>query len=123
MIDESLRISQNTNTRIHFLSRTAEMQWIAHLRLTAVRVEDPHGVVRAIDPRHDEDHTVGADAEVPVAQLRRLLRRHLRHGRIPIVHLKKKNPRLNQKNTEITASKAAETALICADEATDYKGD
>lgn len=97
MIDESLRISQNTNTRIHFLSRTAEMQWIAHLRLTAVRVEDPHGVVRAIDPRHDEDHTVGADAEVPVAQLRRLLRRHLRHGRIPIVHLKKKNPRLNQK--------------------------
>jgi hypothetical protein len=72
-----------------------------HLRLTAIGVEDPHGVVRAIDTRHDKDDTIGTNAEIPVAQLHRLLRRHLRHGRIPIIHL----------STQKSASRTANTAV------------
>lgn len=66
------------------------MKWWRHTHLwfAAIRVEDPHGVVGTIDPRHDEDNTVGANAEVSVAQLRSLLGRHLRHRRIPVVHLR-----------------------------------
>lgn len=45
-----------------------------HLRLAAVGIEYPHSVVRAVDTRHDEYDAVGANAEVPVAQLGRLLR-------------------------------------------------
>jgi len=51
-------------------------------------VEHPHGVASAIDRRHDEDDSVRDDAEVPVAQHGRLLRRHHGHRRIPVVHLK-----------------------------------
>jgi hypothetical protein len=85
------------------------MKWWrhAHLWLAAVRVEDPHGVVGIIDPWHDEDDAVGTNAEVSVAQLRGLLRRHLRHRRIPVVHLRIETGNSKQ-NRSIVNSRAFE---------------
>ena len=78
-----------------------------HLWLAAVRVEDPHGIVGTIDPRHDEDDAVGANAEVSVAQLRGLLRRHLRHRRVPVVHLRIETG-ISKQNRSIVNSRAFE---------------
>jgi hypothetical protein len=99
----------------HTIIFRSEMKWArTHLRLTAIWVEDPHGIVCTIDPRQDEDDTIGANAEVPVAQLHRLLRRHLRHWRIPIVHLQIHTGIImrTEKGSDASALKTARIARI-----------
>lgn len=39
---------------------------VNYLRLTAIRIENPHCIISAIDPRHGEDHTVSTNPKVPI---------------------------------------------------------
>ena len=76
---------------------------ISHLRLASVGVKNPHGIVSAVDARHGEDDSVGADSEVPIAQLHCLLRCDPRLRRIPIINLIKFQKRYsNQKPACLT---------------------
>jgi len=88
---------------------------VTHLRLAAVRVEDLYVVIRTIDPRHDEDDAVGANAEVSVAQLHGLLRRHLGHPRVPVVHLRIETG-ISKQNRSIVNSRANKTEESHQDE-------
>ncbi len=61
---------------------------INYLRLTTIRIVNPHGVISAIGPRQRKDDSVRTYTKIAVAELRRLLRCYLRLRRIPIINLK-----------------------------------
>ena len=58
-----------------------------YLRLTTIRVKNPHGIIGAIDARQYKDNSVSSNAEVPITQLHRFLCTDPGLGRVSIVNL------------------------------------
>ena len=58
-----------------------------YLRLATIGIENPHGIISAVNTRHCKYNSISTNPKVPITQLHRLLRRNPRLWRIPIIYL------------------------------------
>ena len=58
-----------------------------YLRLATIGIENPHGIISAVNTRHCKYNSISTNPKVPITQLHRLLRRNARLWRIPIIYL------------------------------------
>ena len=87
-----------------------------YLRLATIGIENPHGIISAVNTRHCKYNSISTNPKVPITQLHRLLRRNPRLWRIPIIYLFKNhlsilNPKPKKKKFQILFHHAIYTKM------------